>query len=64
MNHEQFLKKVAMLRHFQKAYQATDSKTAMRECRVLEREIDAEIERSGTEVRPVLMSHPGTSLFE
>lgn len=45
MNNRQFFERVKMMRHFQKEYFKTRSRTALQQSKALEREIDEEIDR-------------------
>lgn len=45
MDARQFFERVKIMRHFQKEYFKTRSRTALQQSKALEREIDAEIER-------------------
>lgn len=45
MDARQFFERVKIMRHFQKEYFKTRSRTALRQSKALEREIDAEIDR-------------------
>lgn len=45
MNGRQFFERVKIMRHFQKEYFKTRSRTALQQSKALEREIDAEIDR-------------------
>lgn len=45
MDSRQFFERVKMMRHFQKEYFKTRSRTALQQSKALEREIDAEIDR-------------------
>lgn len=45
MDARQFFERVKIMRHFQKEYFKTRSRTAFQQSKALEREIDAEIER-------------------
>lgn len=53
MNARQFFDRVVQLRRFQKEYFSTRSKDALRQSIALEKEIDAEIERVQSLVKPV-----------
>lgn len=45
MDARQFFERVKIMRHFQKEYFKTRSRTALQQSKALEREIDTEIER-------------------
>lgn len=45
MDGRQFFERVKMMRHFQKEYFKTRSRTALQQSKALEREIDEEIDR-------------------
>lgn len=45
MDAKQFFERVKIMRHFQKEYFKTRSRTALQQSKALEREIDTEIER-------------------
>lgn len=45
MDSRQFFERVKMMRHFQKEYFKTRSRTALQQSKALEREIDTEIDR-------------------
>ena len=65
MDARQFFERVKIMRHFQKEYFKTRSRTALQQSKALEREIDAEIDRVNRRLDLPEYKTPETpSLFE
>lgn len=65
MDARQFFERVKIMRHFQKEYLKTRSRTALQQSKALEREIDTEIERVNRLLKLPEYKQPETpSLFK
>ncbi|CDE57046.1 uncharacterized protein BN799_01143 [Prevotella sp. CAG:873] len=65
MDARQFFERVKIMRHFQKEYFKTRSRTALQQSKALEREIDTEIERVNRLLKLPEYKQPETpSLFK